>query len=654
MRGTNYIVTILIGISFCLNTLYGQNIVHTSLYSAALDSTINVDIYLPPGYSTNPDTYYPFVIYMHGWAEDQGAVLNIANNAEQLINAGTIDPIVMVCADNSPAPFDGSMYMNSPVWGNFEDFMMDDLIPWVEGNYRVMPFRKYHGIIGESMGGYGALRYGIEQKTKFVAVAGHASPLGLDVIIDTLRQGVESENTGPPYFYSYNNSTGHFTKVIFLGAGAFSPNLNTPQTYIDPRVVEYPFDDSCKLIDTVFSKWMVQELSVRVKTLTTQDSVGLLFGIGTNDEMRFYKGNLAFKDTLDKIGIPYKYYEHSGGHAMPEAFQDLSLEFLDSLMLPPVVNPVYLCEAPSDLYVANINHTSADLGWTENGYATTWEIMLDTAGFDTLTGTPVSVSVNPFHWTGLNSGTDYDWYVRANCGSGDSSVWVGPVTFQTVCTPYIASYYEGFDNETVPELPNCWSSFTNDTIAFVRTVDSLSYSQNNAVIMHNNNDLNAWLLLISPEFSDLTAQDNRIRFMARTYQDTTTLIIGTMSNPSDTLAFTGYDTLTILPTYREYTIMFDTNYKLADTYIAFKHGMSDTALSVYLDNFSYEAIPCIPPVNQREDSITRTSARLLWTENGFAATWEIMVDTAGFDTTGYAAVTVTDTIYKATGLTSNT
>ena len=654
MRDKIQISTFIVGFFMGLSTLFGQNIVHTSIYSAALDSTINVDVYLPPGYAANPDTYYPLVIYMHGWAEDQGAMQNIANNAETLINAGTIDPLVMVCADNSPNPFDGNMYMNSPVWGDWETFTMNDLIPWIEENYRVMPFRKYQGIIGESMGAYGALRYGIEQKTKFAAVAGHAAPLGLDVIIEDLRQEVENENTGPPYFYDYDSAPGHFTKVIFLGAGAFSPNLNTPQTYVDPRVVEFPFDDSCHLIDTVFSKWMVQELSNRVRSLTTQDSVGILFGDGTNDALHFYPGNLAFRDTLNKIGIPYKFYSHNGGHSMPEAFQDLSLEFLDSLMLPPVLNPVYLCIPPSDLYVDNIGQTSADLGWTENGQATAWEIMLDTAGFDTLNKAPVTVALNPYHWIDLIPGTDYDWYVRSNCGTGDSSVWVGPNAFQTLCAPYVATFVENFDKETVPELPNCWSSITRNTSALVQTVDSLYYSSGNAVTLYNASDTLASVLLITPEFSDLSSQNNRIRFMSRTWQDTCSVIIGTMSDPADTLTFHAFDTIVSFPKYQEFIVDFDTSYKISDNYIAFKHGQSGTSRYIYIDNFNYETIPCAMPDSLFADSLTRTTANLNWKENGFAQSWLIMVDTAGFDTTGYSPVTITGNPYKATGLTSNT
>src|SRR5690606_3507195 len=60
------------------------------------------------------------------------------------------------------------------------------------------------------------------------------------------------------------------------------------------------------------------------------------------------------------------------------------------------------CILPSGLYATNILSTSADLGWTENGTATTWDIEVVTAGTSP-TGTPTDagVTTNPFNKTGL-------------------------------------------------------------------------------------------------------------------------------------------------------------------------------------------------------------------------------------------------------------
>ena len=93
------------------------------------------------------------------------------------------------------------------------------------------------------------------------------------------------------------------------------------------------------------------------------------------------------------------------------------------------------CPAPSSLNVTNITATSADLGWTENGSATTWNIEWGPAGFTQGSGTMITgTQNNPHNLAGLTSGTTYDWYVQTDCGGGDQSAWAGPNTFATSIT----------------------------------------------------------------------------------------------------------------------------------------------------------------------------------------------------------------------------
>src|SRR5690606_21852472 len=93
------------------------------------------------------------------------------------------------------------------------------------------------------------------------------------------------------------------------------------------------------------------------------------------------------------------------------------------------------CPVPTSLNATNITVDSADLGWTENGTATAWDIEWGTNGF-TPSGTPnIEDTANPHPLGGLSASTSYDYYVRADCGGGDTSPWVGPYTFTTADPP---------------------------------------------------------------------------------------------------------------------------------------------------------------------------------------------------------------------------
>ena len=97
------------------------------------------------------------------------------------------------------------------------------------------------------------------------------------------------------------------------------------------------------------------------------------------------------------------------------------------------------CPSPTALTSTNITTGSADLGWTQAGGNTNWDIEWGTGGF-TPTGTPNvdDTSNNPYNLPSLSAGTAYDFYVRADCGmdnTTDTSAWVGPFSFTTLYNP---------------------------------------------------------------------------------------------------------------------------------------------------------------------------------------------------------------------------
>ncbi|NNE32964.1 MAG: hypothetical protein HKN40_11400 [Winogradskyella sp.] len=89
------------------------------------------------------------------------------------------------------------------------------------------------------------------------------------------------------------------------------------------------------------------------------------------------------------------------------------------------------CPFPIDLDAVNITENSADLSWTENGIATSWNIEWGPEGFTQGTGTTINnVTTNPYNLTGLAQNTSYDFYVQANCAT-ETSNFSGPFTFTT-------------------------------------------------------------------------------------------------------------------------------------------------------------------------------------------------------------------------------
>jgi enterochelin esterase-like enzyme len=325
-------------ILFAATRLFGQgNYFDTIFYSPALDKEKMVRVYLPPSYAENHELHYPVIYFLHGWGGNHTSSSGVLPIFDSLVRTGKINPMLMVIADNSCEPFNGSHYVNSILWGNYEDFMTTDLIAWVDSSFRTIPERNGRALMGQSMGAYGSFRYGILHKDKYSALAAHAGAVDfLDPVFgDSLNTNVLKENQpGPPYFYDYEN-TGFWTRMAFLGWGAFAPNFNSPRKYINPPIVEFPYDENGLPVDTLMPIARKNSINYLIQQLSPADSVGVFFGCGSQDKIMFYPMNVNLKSTLDNLGLSYEFYDHDGGHSMPLGFMERGLIFLDSLMLKP-------------------------------------------------------------------------------------------------------------------------------------------------------------------------------------------------------------------------------------------------------------------------------------------------------------------------------
>jgi len=122
--------------------------------------------------------------------------------------------------------------------------------------------------------------------------------------------------------------------------------------------------------------------------------------------------------------------------------------------------PPPTCFPPTDLLVSGVTQTTASVSWTENNTpaATAWdyELVNITLG-GSATGTPTAnTGSNPLNLMSLTAETDYEIYIRANCGGGDGdSTWVGPFAFTTACATLSLPWNEDFENAGA--IPSCWS-----------------------------------------------------------------------------------------------------------------------------------------------------------------------------------------------------
>lgn len=118
-------------------------------------------IYLPPGYDESAARRYPVIYLFPNPFEESYRFAFDHKDAQALfdraIAAGVIEKFILVAVDMN-TQLGSSWYVNSPVTGNWEDFMVDELVPYIDANFRTLSNSDSRGIAGIFIGGYGAIR----------------------------------------------------------------------------------------------------------------------------------------------------------------------------------------------------------------------------------------------------------------------------------------------------------------------------------------------------------------------------------------------------------------------------------------------------------------------------------------------------------------
>lgn len=156
-----------------------------SMPSRILGRAVGYCVLLPPSYETSKLKRYPVLYYLHGLGDNQQMFLRAGglNMVEDLSERGRIGEFLIVTPQG-----DTSFYINSRDGRDrYEDFLLREFFPGIERHYRIERGRKFRGIAGISMGGYGALHLAFSHPQLFVSVS--ASSAALLEKLPTLTRG---------------------------------------------------------------------------------------------------------------------------------------------------------------------------------------------------------------------------------------------------------------------------------------------------------------------------------------------------------------------------------------------------------------------------------------------------------------------------------
>jgi S-formylglutathione hydrolase FrmB len=191
-------------------------------------------VYLPADYNESSPQRYPVIYFLPNPFQDNYRFDFAHNDAQNLfdraIAADVIKNFILVTVDMT-TPLGTSWNANSSVTGNWEDFMIQELVPYIDANFKTLPNRDSRGIAGIFIGGYGAIRFGMRHPDVFGSVyAMHPVGTGTGVSISmTLPKWNILANAKSMDDVKQDGRTQIFTTMF----QAFLPNPDKPPLYVD-------------------------------------------------------------------------------------------------------------------------------------------------------------------------------------------------------------------------------------------------------------------------------------------------------------------------------------------------------------------------------------------------------------------------------------
>jgi S-formylglutathione hydrolase FrmB len=323
-RFTLFISTI-ICISLITLTSIAQDgrIVRETIYSPSLEGNLlgdspnrAVTIYLPPSYDKG-DNLYPVIYYLNGYSADNNMWTNyfyIHSAMNNLLKRGEIQEMIIVMP-NGFNRYGGCFYTNSSVSGNYEDYIVKDIVKFIDNKYRSLRQSESRAIGGGSMGGYGAMKLAMKHPDIYCSVVSHSGVLSFNQRKDDIRLNPNYTLSGYPVYRAW--------------AIALSPNPENPELF------DYPADKNGNIREDVWNRWLEHDPVSMVKNYqyNLRKLAGIYFDHGKSDNIVSIEDARDFDKVLKEYNITHIYEEYSGDHTNQWSSRlYIALPFLSNLL----------------------------------------------------------------------------------------------------------------------------------------------------------------------------------------------------------------------------------------------------------------------------------------------------------------------------------
>ena len=306
-----------------------------------------VPVLLPPGYaeSAAANRRYPLIVGLTGFTgrgimmlNDDAWQPNLAQRLERLYAEGM--PHAIFVLPDCFTRYGGSQYINSAATGRYEDYVIDEILPFVEARYRTIARPEGRGVFGKSSGGYGSMILGMRHPDVFGALACHSGDMAFELcyagdfakFCNGINKAGGVEAWWKQFAAKAKKPVEDFVTLNILAmAACYSPDASAPLG------IGLPMDlHTCALEPAVWARWLEWD---PVKLL---DRYGenlrqlrlVYMDCGFRDQFHLHYGARQMAQQLTERGISFEYEEFDDDHMSVQYRYDVSLPKLAAALDP--------------------------------------------------------------------------------------------------------------------------------------------------------------------------------------------------------------------------------------------------------------------------------------------------------------------------------
>jgi enterochelin esterase-like enzyme len=281
-------------------------------------------VYLPPQYDQKQR--FPVVMLLAAFGATNHSIVgwspwkpNTIELFDRLITAGKSRPAILVLPDCFNR-WGGSQFIDSEGTGRYQTYLADEIIPYVDANFRTVPDREARAVAGRSSGGFGALRLGMDRPDVVSVIASHAGDAAFEVSVRPMLTSAAIAIDlagGLPAFADEvpvsgpQNATQHDAIFVLAAGAAYSPDSRAfpfAQIPMDPATGELRKD--------VWARWLEHDPLRRIEgSASALQKMSLIYvDAGNRDEHGLHFAARMVTNALAERGLPVHYEEYEGGH----------------------------------------------------------------------------------------------------------------------------------------------------------------------------------------------------------------------------------------------------------------------------------------------------------------------------------------------------